>query len=84
MSTLDKEFRALLQAKIDEAGKLLKEVNDALVDKGINEELIDLTQDYGEYYNEDDESGEDETTLSIYSVISALSNGGWSTSSMSC
>lgn len=79
MSALDKEFRAMLQAKIDEAGRLLKEVNDLVRDKG--ETFIDLTQDYGA--NADD-MYEDETTLNMHGVISALDSGGWSTSSMSC
>lgn len=78
MSALDKEFRALIQAKIDEAGKLLKEANELAESKGEN--LFDLSCDYG---NEDLEN-EDDTSVEIYPVIRQLSKAGWSTSSMSC
>lgn len=79
MSALDKEFVAMLQAKIDAAGKLLQEVNSLVEEKGEN--FLDLTQDYS-YDIDDDE--EPIATLNLDEVINALDNGGWSTSSMSC
>lgn len=79
MNTLDKEFRAALQAKINEAAKLLQEVNSSLEEKG--ESFLDLTQDHN---YEDDTRDEGETTLDLYPIIKVLDAGGWSTSGMSC
>lgn len=78
MATLDKEFRALIQAKLDEAGKMLKEANELAESKGEN--LYDLSTDWG---NEDLEN-EDDTSVEMSPVIRQLSKAGWSTSSMSC
>ena len=79
--SLEKEFKKLLQSKIDTAGKLLKEVNKLLEEKGEN--FFDLTQDYGLDENDNDKE-EDEISLNMYPVINQLSNGGWATSSMEC
>lgn len=80
MSTLDKEFLSELQAKINEAGRLLNEVSASLEEKG--EQFLELTQDYE--YDEDNEDAEPVPTLNFDPIIVALDNGGWSTSSMSC
>lgn len=78
MSTLDKEFRALIQSKIDAATALLKEANELAESKG--ESLSDLSSDYGN----DDLESEDETSVETYALIRQLDAAGWSTSSMSC
>jgi hypothetical protein len=78
MSTLDKEFRELIQSKIDAAGKLLNEANELAKSK--DENLFDLSSDYG---NEDLEN-EDDTSVEMGPVIRELSRAGWSTSSMGC
>lgn len=76
--SLDKEFRALLQSKIDAAAALLQEANKLAASNG--ESLYSLSNDYGN----DDLESEDQTTVNTYNLIVALDNAGWQTSSMGC
>jgi len=78
MSTLDKEFRELIQSKIDAAAALIEEANQLASSKG--ESLYDLSNDYGN----DDLESEDQTSVNTYDLIVALDNAGWQTSSMGC
>ena len=90
MSELDKDFddvAAQINAKLEEAGKAMKEANELMEKAGIKTMFVH--PDASIYYydiEEDEEEAQEEMRdkLDITPLFKELRRAGWSTSSMGC